>query len=447
MFMKLSGIAFAVLLVLDCSEMETKWMRKFDALGPGHYRINSISCTKDEIYLTGTFRGENEGSKCFTAMYDSEGTLKWHYILQTMETENAQGNAVFAARTRTELLSSRTDIYVLAQTHDNDVHQRVILIKFDSLGNVQWQHTVTTHDGSLTSVLLSDFEGNIYVAGCERDKENKPTIYIGKYDECGKTSWFTKYYNELLDYEELKFDVMQPGYIVAAGTMKTTGELFYMRYGRNGQFIGITQYDNNNAEFNLAGVKIGPEGNVYVTGTAVDPETNSDFLTVAYDKDNKLLWAKQYDGAAHKNDVAGTIAVDDSLNVYVCGSSESTEGVQNLVTVKYDKDGNIAWIATMEEKRPAEPIFMDPPYIQIGKKSEPGYSHIAGAIENDAVIIRCNLNGFYSSYRKYGIGGKVTRPTALSGTCMALECVSEETSEARLVKSGTTTILGIARWD
>jgi hypothetical protein len=443
----ISGITVAAVFFLKCSQLEPKWASKFDALGPGHYRINSISCTKGEICLTGTFRPDEGGSKCFTAMYNSDGVLEWYNTLETPESEAAEGIAVIAARAQTELLTLQTDIHVLAHVRDKDMQQRVILIKYDSLGNAQWQNTVTTHDGSLTSAMLSDFEGNFYVAGCERDVESRPTFFIGKYDESGRTLWFTKYYNELIDYEEIRIDMAQPGYLVVAGVMKNTGEFFYMRYGSAGQFLGITLYDNDHANFGIAGIEAGPDGRVYIAGTVTNTETDSDFLTVAYDRDDSLLWAKQYDGAAHKNDHATTIAVDESLNVYVCGSSESEEGVSAVVTVKYDETGDIAWIAALEERLPAEPIFIDPSYIYMTRKSEPAHVYIAAVIENDAAILKCNLNGYYSAYRKHGVRGKKTLPTALSGTCMALQCDAQGTSEAHLVKFGPSTVLGIARWD
>ncbi|MBE0433784.1 SBBP repeat-containing protein, partial [candidate division WOR-3 bacterium] len=176
-------------------------------------------------------------------------------------------------------------------------------------------------------------------------------------------------------------------------------------------------------------------------------EGRADLLTLAYGKDDNLLWAEQHDGAARKDDYARAITVDDSSNVYVTGSSENANIVSQVSTVKYDKEGNIAWIATLKEKEPVEPLIMQPAYLHLGKQQDPAYLYIAAAVENSAALIRCNANGFYSARAKSGMRGKVCRPTALSGKCMAVECISNNLVKAYLVKFGPSELLGIARWD
>ncbi|MGB7053691.1 MAG: hypothetical protein WBE28_00040 [bacterium] len=434
-------------LVLSCSELETNWIRRFDTLGPGNYRINSIEGSKEEIYLTGTYTDENGTTRCFTARYDGKGHLQWQTIFEAENSEQTTGTAMLTIRTQEELLTAHRDIYVLIRASDENGKQRAILAKYDTLGNLHWQKTVAAHDGPLTSILLSDHHGSLYVAGWERDAENKPTIYVGKYTETGQTSWFTKYFNEEIDFELLRFDITKPEYFVIAGIQKNSDELFYMKYDGSGQFLGSVKYEAEKQIKNLSGLKIDPAANIYLSATIRNQDTGDDFLTIAYNKNDSLLWANEYDGGTHGNDIGKTIALDESLNVYVVGSSEDAQGVPNITTIKYDKTGSLIWTQSKTQNKAAYPLMVEPRYLRLGRRPYLRYLYLAGTTGDDAWILRCNTNGVYSFQAEYGEGGKVTVPTALSERYMAFVRTTEKKSDAFIAKYGPSTILGIARWD
>lgn len=444
MLSRLLCMTVLLLLVINCSEMETKWSRTFDALGPGNYRINDISGTKQDIYLTGTYSVEDD-AMYFVARYDKDGSLLWYRTQEGENIEQSRGQAILALRTQEELLETRTDIYVLVHVLGfNGIH-KAVLTKYDTLGDIQWQNTVTVTDGQLTSTLLSDYEGNLYVAGWEESGNNRPTIYIAKYKESGETSWYAKYYNEQIIFRDLRFDVVQPEYFVVAGILKKTDQLFHLKYDSSGQMQGLTKSES--AAITISDVKVDLQGNVYIASSISNPETRDDFLIISYDKDSNLRWSTQYDGEAHRDDRCKAISVDDSSNVYVTGSSEDAAGISAIVTVKYDSAGNPIWTKRLKQKGSAEPFFMQPSYILFSKKPETKQLFIAGYVADDALIFRGNTYGNFSWSSRYAAQGKIARPTALSRTYMALECFENGRSEARLVKYGPSAILGIARWD
>jgi hypothetical protein len=74
-------------------------------------------------------------------------------------------------------------------------------------------------------------------------------------------------------------------------------------------------------------------GNVFVTGSSSNG-TTSDFATVAYSSAGVPLWTNVYDGAAKASDIAKGIAVDNSGNVFVTGSSWNGR-YYDFVTIKY----------------------------------------------------------------------------------------------------------------
>ena len=87
----------------------------------------------------------------------------------------------------------------------------------------------------------------------------------------------------------------------------------------------------------------GENGFIYVTGYIDVAGEGRNYYTAKYDTNpgsqNILVWEKTYDGPAHGFDEPSAIAVDDS-GVYVTGKSENTNTGDDILTIKYDFDGN-----------------------------------------------------------------------------------------------------------
>lgn len=76
-------------------------------------------------------------------------------------------------------------------------------------------------------------------------------------------------------------------------------------------------------------------GNIYVTGTSPG-SSNSDIVTIKYDKNLSQLWSHRWDGG-HGNDVGTGIAVDGGHNVYVCGRSVgSGSNGDDAIVLRYE---------------------------------------------------------------------------------------------------------------
>src|SRR5580765_6926083 len=76
------------------------------------------------------------------------------------------------------------------------------------------------------------------------------------------------------------------------------------------------------------------QGNVFVTGYSSGTSSNYDYLTLGYASSGAPLWTNSYDGPANGSDGARAIAVDNSGNVFVTGSSWDGTNY-DFVTIKY----------------------------------------------------------------------------------------------------------------
>ena len=92
-------------------------------------------------------------------------------------------------------------------------------------------------------------------------------------------------------------------------------------------------------------------GNSYVT--AVDPNKEpgdnslmSDICLIKFSPTGQQLWERWYNNPSGLPDVGAAIAVDQSMNIYVTGTSEVSAGVFRIVTLKYNASGTLLWSTT-----------------------------------------------------------------------------------------------------
>jgi hypothetical protein len=156
-----------------------------------------------------------------------------------------------------------------------------------------------------------------------------------KYDPAGQETWLARY-DGSINLDDL-------GYAIAidnSGNISVTGagavsfnEFNYLtiRYNSAGQEQWVAQSE---AGGYAVAVATDSSGNTYITGTG--GVTTPDYATVKYDALGQEEWVAQYNGPGNGPDDAKAIAVDGSGNVYVTGTSLSSEPLNaDAATIKY----------------------------------------------------------------------------------------------------------------
>lgn len=96
--------------------------------------------------------------------------------------------------------------------------------------------------------------------------------------------------------------------------------------------------DNGNS------IAVDDSGNVYVTGTSGGTLTGLDYVTIKYSSTGIQKWIQKYNGTGNSSDYAKSIAVDDSGNVYVTGYITGNGTSYDYATIKYSSAGIQIWI-------------------------------------------------------------------------------------------------------
>jgi hypothetical protein len=92
-------------------------------------------------------------------------------------------------------------------------------------------------------------------------------------------------------------------------------------------------------------------GNVYVAGSSYSEETLYDFITIKYETDGDQAWIRKYNGPLNMHETIVDMAVDSTGNVHVTGGCRTATSYIDYLTIKYDTDGNTLWEAWYDAGR------------------------------------------------------------------------------------------------
>lgn len=248
--------------------------------------------------------------------------------------------------------------------------QSYVTIKYDTHGNELWVRDYNSGLYASPVAIAADSYGNVYVTGMQVFEGGAygsgiQTIATVKYDSSGSLVW-SKIFSGIgtgpcmgwnSPYATPKSIVIDGGgnVIVIGGTSVHLGyeALLAIKYDPSGNEIWSNTYrisvsapyEGCSSTFAVAGT-VDAFGNTYVIGHGgacplgyCSTPISSDLVTVKFDINGNLDWVSRYD-FENKEESASDITVDSASNVYITGNSGN-----DYATVKYDSNGNQQWVA------------------------------------------------------------------------------------------------------
>jgi hypothetical protein len=96
---------------------------------------------------------------------------------------------------------------------------------------------------------------------------------------------------------------------------------------------------------------VADDGAVAITGRSLGDSQNFDYITIRYAPDGTELWSRRFEGPELGVDEAYAVGMDAAGNVIVTGASYNGDpnfggSDFDYVTIKYEPDGDVAWIRT-----------------------------------------------------------------------------------------------------
>jgi hypothetical protein len=321
----------------------------------------------------GTLKYDAAGNKLWSAAYS--GPASWADTAAAIAVDGA-GNAYI---TGSMCLSAVFD-YVSFFCSETEY----TTIKYDTNGNQLW---VARYAGpvnsSWASAIVLDGAGNVHVTGSSMAIDYSYDYVTIKYDTNGHELWVARYNGPANDSDYASTIALDPAgdvYVTgdSGGTASTEtatikydadgNQIWVARSGEAASFaiaveagsvyvtgLATIKYDGDGHElwvarnspgtFRASALAVDDSGNAYVTGTTWGAGTSPDYATIKYDADGNQRWAARYNGPGDGYDSAVAIALDASRNVYVAGQSDGAVTSWDYATIKYDNDGKELWVA------------------------------------------------------------------------------------------------------
>jgi hypothetical protein len=228
-------------------------------------------------------------------------------------------------------------------------------IKLSPMGSNLWLKTYVDVGPTLSQIVLVDSQTNAYVAGADTwiyfggehgsQKGYYVQLAIVKYDPNGNQIWNAVNNIESCNWVQVEGAVLDTAASIYLVLNSTYQKYSTFKYTSNGGEVWATFNPTYNIGSMANGLVSDSMGNIHVTGQAQDNfDANSVYGT--YDANTNGVWilTNSFPKNPLGTSVATSITVDQANNVYVTGYSPDTNSNNDIVTIKYDQNGNQIWL-------------------------------------------------------------------------------------------------------
>jgi len=335
--------------------MEEDWVAWYSGPGYASDQICAMDIDRNGFtYVTGFVRDADK-TDFMTIKYTNQGDTVWTRQYNAEDLDVPHDLAV----------DRDGNVYVVGLSVSGN-YRHGKLLKYNADGVLQWAKTQPfVHYPS----LALDHNDNLFVAGpvyAFNDSSHMDCM-TQKYYPNGNTAWTRRHHSGLTSYfvndiaADGNGDVVIVGYRVNDAKSYDDMDGVTLKYTGEGVLAWERAYDDDHtAVCMINAVAVDTDNNVCIAGytqhvSANGLKDNTDIITIKYDSDGDTSWIQQYNSPGDSTDIAEDIAVDASGNVLVAGhtmnlNADEFEYHLDYITIKYLAGGKESWGKTYNAK-------------------------------------------------------------------------------------------------
>lgn len=377
-------IFFGLSAIVANAQVTQNWVAQ-------HSGIRGVAVVTDangNIYVTGPSlpdAAHNFREDIITIKYDQAGSEIW--VSEFDGTDDASSVSDFSTSLT---LDPAGNVIVTGRS----VATGFITLKYDPNGNLLWKTSNTGGNGGYEAVrVATDGAGNVYITGNSTNVSSSDNFVTVKYDPNGNLVW-ARTYNGPNNFTDKPHGLA----VTTAGDVAVTGEsaggatifdIATVLYDTNGNERWVRRYNDPavNGQDNGNDVAIGPNGEVYVGGSSQTTNGSTDFTLIKYDAAGNQVWVELYNGQSNKGNVIRRVRVDSQGNIIVAGSEQLANFYSDFITAKYDPNGNVLWLQRLDLTSAGDEI---PWNMVIGADNA---VYVTGESANQVATVKYDANG------------------------------------------------------
>ncbi|MHA1561181.1 MAG: SBBP repeat-containing protein, partial [Promethearchaeota archaeon] len=291
--------------------------------------------SSEDIYLGGTTRSYGAGNLDMVIVkYNSLGEQQWNTTWGGSEMDTGSSLAV----------DSSNNIYLAGRTSSFGAGGLdMVIVKYNSLGEQQWNKTWGGSLSDSSTEIVVDLSDNIYLGGYTTSfGAGNNDIVLVKYDSLGEQQWNKTWGGANHDF----------GYGIGLDSLDnvcitgSTNSTFYDPVNPKISDMVLVKYNSSGfQQWNAtwggidddsgSGIVIDPSDNIYLGGyTKNFGAGEMDMVFVKYNKLGEHQWNTTWGGS--EKDGGGKIIFGSSNKIYVTGTTESFgAGESDIILIKF----------------------------------------------------------------------------------------------------------------
>jgi hypothetical protein len=436
----LTTIILALIFTFGVSDITAQdtWLRTYnDTLSNYDQAIHHTTDLNGNIYVTGYTSNPTDGLKGLTLKYSPTGALLWKRTFSTV------GVGVYG---RKVLIDQQGLVYVF-MTYSMSGIDDVYMVKYDNNGNVVRVMLVGTPnvDEKFADASL-DNNGNVFLALNCAVTGNDTDIKIFKYSN--QLQLITsKTYTGSGRENASKILVNQFNDVYIVGTTTSNpgagiGDILVLRYDTQLAYFYNYIWSSPNSYESIGSSCLTPDGGLVITGSS-NVNGKYDFLMIRLHNNLQLQWMNVYSASPVSTGFGDDVAVDNLNKVYICGSENSNSNTDAAVMKLDGQSGSVEWYKKYSRGSANEiagSIGID------GSRNV----YIAGiSNSSDAMVLKYDNNGnllFEYNYNGTANGNDGFESLTVSPDgkfCATGAAITSTNGDALIVKINTSTMTGI----